>query len=239
METRGEGRGTSDAEVSMVEPEVVRQMRGLAAQGWGPSGSPGSWRSGAQHGAPLPARRGGGGGPGAASALGGSSRRRAGAARLSCSTTTAEGNAVVVADLLARGGRRRRASARCSGLCRPRRRERDVAEVATVRFETEPGHQMQIDFGEKWVRIAGQRVKVYLLVAVLGYSRRIFVKAFLSERQDDWREGIAAAFRHFGGVPQAVLVRQRPGAGDSSRRPGTRSGAGSIRRSCVLPRLGA
>lgn len=44
-----------------------------------------------------------------------------------------------------------------------------------------------------------------MLTAVLGYSRRIFVKVFLSERQDDWREGIAEAFHHFGGVPQTLL----------------------------------
>jgi hypothetical protein len=42
-------------------------------------------------------------------------------------------------------------------------------------------------------------------VAVLSYSRRLFVKPFLNERQDDWREGIAAAFGHFGGVPQTLL----------------------------------
>ncbi len=44
-----------------------------------------------------------------------------------------------------------------------------------------------------------------LLVAVLSYSRRLFVKAFLNERGDDWREGIAAAFTHFGGVPRTLL----------------------------------
>ncbi len=64
---------------------------------------------------------------------------------------------------------------------------------------------MQIDFGEKWIAIAGQLVRVYLLVAVLGYSRRLFVKAFLNQRSDDWREGIASAFRHFGGVTAKVL----------------------------------
>jgi hypothetical protein len=33
----------------------------------------------------------------------------------------------------------------------------------------------------------------------------LFVKPFLNERQDDWREGIAAAFTHFGGVPRTLL----------------------------------
>jgi transposase len=85
------------------------------------------------------------------------------------------------------------------------RRAQRVAQVATVRVETPPGDQLQIDFGQQRVAIAGAWVRVFLLVAVLGYSRRLFVKAFLSERQDDWREGIAAAFTHFGGVPRTLL----------------------------------
>jgi hypothetical protein len=85
------------------------------------------------------------------------------------------------------------------------RRTRRVAALATVRVETPPGDQLQIDFGQQRVQIGEMWVRVFLLVAVLGYSRRLFVKAFLSERQDDWREGIAAAFAHFGGVPRTLL----------------------------------
>jgi hypothetical protein len=65
---------------------------------------------------------------------------------------------------------------------------------------------MQIDFGEKLVTVAGAVVRVYLFVAVLGYSRRLFTRASLSQRQDDWREGLAGAFRHFGGVTQTLLL---------------------------------
>jgi transposase len=93
----------------------------------------------------------------------------------------------------------------------PHRQEKRAAELATVRFETAPGHQMQIDFGEKWIVIAGERIKVHLFVAVLGYSRRIFVRASLSQRQDDWREGLAGAFRTFEGVTQRILI-DRAGA---------------------------
>ena len=85
------------------------------------------------------------------------------------------------------------------------RRLRRVAQLATVRVETPPGDQLQIDFGQKRVQIGGAWVRVFLLVAVLSYSRRLFVKAFLNERQDDWREGIAAALTHFGGVPRTLL----------------------------------
>jgi transposase len=116
----------------------------------------------------------------------------------------AEGNAVVVQQLLAERG--------CAVSVRtvqravaPVRQAQRAADVATVRVETAPGAQMQIDFGEKRVTVAGTAITVFLLVAVLSYSRRTFVKAFRHERQDDWREGIAAAFIHFGGVVLTVL----------------------------------
>ena len=76
---------------------------------------------------------------------------------------------------------------------------------ATLRFETPPGHQLQIDFGERRVAIAGERVRVYLFVATLGYSRRVFAQAYRHDRQSAWFDGIEAAFRHFGGVPREVL----------------------------------
>lgn len=116
----------------------------------------------------------------------------------------AEGNAVVVRDLLAEQGTE--VSLRTiQRAVRPRRLERAQEQLATVRFETPPGQQMQIDFGEKWVVIAGQRVRVFLMTCVLSFSRRISARAFLNQRQDDWREGIVFAFRRFGGLPEVLL----------------------------------
>jgi transposase len=77
---------------------------------------------------------------------------------------------------------------------------------ATVRFETAPGRQLQIDFGERRVSIGGAVVKVHLFVATLGYSRRCYVQAFRHERQSAWFDGIEGALRHFGGVPREVLL---------------------------------
>lgn len=93
----------------------------------------------------------------------------------------------------------------------PHRQAKRAAGLATVRFETAPGYQTQIDFGEKWVEIGGLLVRVFFFVAVLGYSRRIYVRASLRQRQDDWREGLAGAFRAFGGVTQRILI-DRAGA---------------------------
>lgn len=85
------------------------------------------------------------------------------------------------------------------------RRELAAEARATVRFETPPGRQVQIDFGERRVMIAGVAVRVYLFVATLGYSRRPHVRAFRHERQDAWFEGMESTFRAFGGVPAEVL----------------------------------
>jgi transposase len=116
----------------------------------------------------------------------------------------AEGNTVVVQQELARRGFQvdlrtlQRAVA-------PLRQEQRALALATVRFETPPGQQIQIDFGEKFVLIAGVRVKVYFMTAVLGYSRRLYCRAFLAQRQDDWLEGLDRAFEHFGGLTEQIL----------------------------------
>jgi transposase len=77
---------------------------------------------------------------------------------------------------------------------------------ATVRFETPPGRQLQIDFGETRVEIGGERVRAHLFVATLGWSRRCWVQAFRHERQSAWFDGLEGAFAHFGGVPREVLL---------------------------------
>ena len=189
------------SEVLMVEPELVRQMRLLHEAGWGVkriAREVGVARNTVRRylRSPLadvqvrPAAR----------ALDADERSQA----RELFASTAAGNAVVVQQLLTERGVD--ASVRTvQRAVAEQRREQRVSQLATVRFETEPGSQMQIDFGEKWISIAGELVRVYLLVAVLSYSRRLFVKAFLNQRSDDWREGIAAAFRHFGGVTRTLL----------------------------------
>jgi transposase len=87
-----------------------------------------------------------------------------------------------------------------------RYRQELAAEArATVRFETPPGKQLQIDFGERLVEIGGTKVRAYLFVATLGYSRRHHVRAFRNERQESWFDGLESAFVTFGGVPEEVL----------------------------------
>jgi len=85
------------------------------------------------------------------------------------------------------------------------RRDLAAEARATVRFETAPGHQLQIDFGERRIFLGGIATKVFLFVATLGYSRRLHVRAFRNERQESWLEGLESTFRHFGGITTEIL----------------------------------
>ena len=87
----------------------------------------------------------------------------------------------------------------------PLRRNLAAEARATMRFETPPGHQLQIDFGERRIMIGGVSTKVFLFVATLGFSRRMHVRAFRNERQESWLEGLESTFRHFGGVTTEIL----------------------------------
>jgi transposase len=86
------------------------------------------------------------------------------------------------------------------------RRELEAEARATIRSETPPGKQLQINFGERRAMIGDENVKVYLFVATLGYSRRLYVRPFRNERQESWFAGVEGAFHHFGGVPEEVLL---------------------------------
>ena len=70
--------------------------------------------------------------------------------------------------------------------------------LATVRFEAGHGEQSQIDFGEHFVVIAGERIKVYFFVPILALSRWIKVRTFTDERRDSWFADMESAFMHFG-----------------------------------------
>lgn len=116
----------------------------------------------------------------------------------------------------------------------PLRRELAAEARATIRFETPPGKQLQIDFGERRVLIGGESIKVYLFVATLGYSRRLYVRAFRNERQESWFAGLEGAFRHFGGVTEEVLFDNDRGLVVRPRDP-----RGRVQRSpaCLRPAL--
>jgi transposase len=77
-------------------------------------------------------------------------------------------------------------------------------EGPVVRFETAPGHQGQVDF-------AGFRLpwgKRYAFLAVLGFSRTLWLQFFARQTMEHVFEGLETAFAYFGGVPRELLFDQ-------------------------------
>jgi transposase len=83
---------------------------------------------------------------------------------------------------------------------------------ATVRFETEPGQQLQSDWGETRTMIKGVETKVHFIVNQLGYSRRFHAWCTDSQDAEHTYEGLVRSFEYFGGVPEEVLVDNQKSA---------------------------
>lgn len=81
-------------------------------------------------------------------------------------------------------------------LIRPAKKEEPL-----VRFETEPGRQMQVDF----VLFKRCGVRLSAFVATLGYSRMSFVRFVGDEIWPTVKTCLEGAFGYFGGVPREVL----------------------------------
>jgi len=76
----------------------------------------------------------------------------------------------------------------------------------TVRFETEPGRQLQSDWGEIRTMISGLETEVHFCVNTLGYSRRFHFWCTDREDAEHTYEGLIRSFEWFGGVTAEVLV---------------------------------
>ena len=82
----------------------------------------------------------------------------------------------------------------------------------TTRFETQPGEQLQHDWGELNLVIAGESRKVYISVNVLGYSRRFYVWAALGNDAEHTYESLVRTFEWFGGLTREVVVDNQKAA---------------------------
>lgn len=72
---------------------------------------------------------------------------------------------------------------------------------AVVRFETEPGEQMQVD----WVEFRKGRDPLYAFCATLGYSRASHVEFVTDMKVETLIECHQKAFAALGGVPRRIL----------------------------------
>ena len=78
---------------------------------------------------------------------------------------------------------------------------------ATIRFETAPGLQAQVDWKEnlKMISKHGELFEVNIFLMVLGYSRTKFVKLTSDKTQKTLFKCMNEAFKYFGGVPKEIV----------------------------------
>lgn len=84
--------------------------------------------------------------------------------------------------------------------------KQDRVRQVIERFETLPGRQAQIDWGEcGTIVVNGERRKLYVFVLVLGYSRMTFARFTTSTKQPVLLACLREAFERLG-VPKELLV---------------------------------
>ena len=77
---------------------------------------------------------------------------------------------------------------------------------ATVRFETLPGEQAQVDWGHfGTIQHQGVQRKLYAFLMTLGFSRVMYLEFTVSVDTAWWLRGHQHAFAYFGGMPRQVL----------------------------------
>jgi transposase len=81
------------------------------------------------------------------------------------------------------------------------RRLKLVPAEPVVRFETEPGKQMQVD----WAKFSTRSPCISAFVATLGYSRMSYVEFVDNEKLDTLLSCLRHAFEYFGGVTSTLL----------------------------------
>jgi transposase len=74
-----------------------------------------------------------------------------------------------------------------------------IAEQATMRFETPPALQSQIDWGQATIRLGGALAVRHVFVLTLGYSRRSFYSTYRGETLGEFLDAHERAFEYFGG----------------------------------------
>ncbi len=86
---------------------------------------------------------------------------------------------------------------------------------AYVRVQTEPGEELQVDFGsagQLFDPVSGRLRKAYVFVATLSYSRHQYAQLVFDQKIQTWLALHRRAFESFGGVPKRVVPDTRKAA---------------------------
>ena len=85
---------------------------------------------------------------------------------------------------------------------------RSSQKLPCRRWESEPGEEAQIDFGQgAWVTEEhGKRRRPHLLRVILSHSRKGYSEVLWRQTTEEFIRGLENAFRSFGGVPAKLVV---------------------------------
>ena len=78
---------------------------------------------------------------------------------------------------------------------------------ATIRFETNPGLQAQVDWKEDLTLISknGEIFTINIFLMLLGYSRKKYIELTLDRNQDTLMTAMVHGFKYFEGVPKEII----------------------------------
>ncbi len=80
-----------------------------------------------------------------------------------------------------------------------------AAATASVPQTKQLGGEAEVDFGEFYVVMAGERLRVWMFVMRLSASGKAFRKAYVHECGESFYDGHNDAFAFFGGVPTGMI----------------------------------
>lgn len=100
-----------------------------------------------------------------------------------------------------------------------KKHKENEVKKATIRFETNPGLQAQVDWKEDMVLVnrSGEKFKINIFLMLSGYSRYKFIKITTDRSQETLFECMTEAFSHIGGVPKEILFDNMKTVVDRSR----------------------
>ena len=80
-------------------------------------------------------------------------------------------------------------------------------QKATIRFETNPGLQAQVDWKETKILTNknGEMFEINIFLIILGYSRLKYIELTVDRKQSTVFQCLVNSFKFFGGVPKEIL----------------------------------
>ena len=92
-------------------------------------------------------------------------------------------------------------------------------QKATIRFETNPGLQAQVDWKERMKMISrqGEIFEINIFLMILGYSRTKYIELTIDRNQETLMMAMINGFRYFQGVPKEIIFDNMRTVIDQSR----------------------